>query len=271
MCRAKADGTGRRCPSHTSSDLIAVRNEVRREQYRAKKLRVAVRERLTEKGITHYTGVEADVAYFAGRDELDLARFGEVTDSDPTPMIEGFEIPRYASSKPLSGGLWTSPGQTTEDGTVSTRWTEHGDRGYGTLSEKTTPITVKKDAVIVRIDSSEDVRKLATEFPCDNGGFSYAKLAEAGVDGVHLSEQGLRAAKRFDNDEINAFAGWDIESTVWLNKDNLIPRKAMKASENQVIDEDDYYPWNDSDEDIPFEDAVANLQAAGLLDPITFD
>lgn len=263
MCRAKVDGIARRCPSHTKKDKVAERNEVRREQYQANKLRMSAKALLEEKGITHYTGEEADVAYFAGRDVFDMERFTPIEDNEKNELWQEPGLVNMYGSKPATGGIWTAPGDLTEDGSLTTRWSEHGDRGYGRVAEMTTPLVVKKNAVIVRIDSAEDARRLKEAFPDENNSVSYKKMAEAGIDGVHLSRSGLNAAKAHTDDDIAPFAIWDIESTVWINKDNLIPRKPLKTTENQVIDDEiDPDWWNESNEDMPWEDIVARLQAS---------
>lgn len=259
MCRAKVDGVARRCPSHTKKEKVTERNEVRREQYQANKLRVSAKSLLEEKGITHYTGDKAEVAYFAGRDVFDMERFVPIEDKEKNELWQEPGTINMHGSKPETGGIWTSPGEITEDGRVATRWSEHGDRGYGQVAELTTPLVVKKNAVIVRIDSVEDARRIKEAFPDENNGISYKKMAAAGIDGVHLSQSGLNAAKAYRDDEITPFAIWDIESTVWINKDNLIARKSVKTTENQVINDDgDPDWWND--DDISLDDLVARFK-----------
>lgn len=259
MCRAKIDGVARRCPSHTDTEKVRERNEVRREQYQSDKLRVDARKLLEEKGITYYTGGEAEVAYFAGRDTFDMERFVAVEDSEKNELWQEPGLINMGGAKPANGGIWTSPGNLNEDGTVTTRWSEHGDRGYSRVAEETTPLVVKKNAVIVRVDSVDDARRLKETFPDENNGFSYKKMAEAGIDGVHLSQAGLNAAKAYKDDEITPFAIWDIESTVWINKDNLISRKPVKTMENQVIDDTEPDWW---DEDMSLDELVARFQTS---------
>lgn len=259
MCRNKSDKNARRCPSHTKKVLIAKRNEVRREQYRNDLLRADAKKLLDEKGITYYTGETAEVTYFAGRDTFDMEKFASVEDHEKSDLWQEPGVVNLYGSKPEAGGIWTSPGDIGEDGTVTTRWSEHGDRGYSRVAEMTTPIVVKKNAVIVRIDSAEDARRLKEAFPDENKSVSYQKMAAAGIDGVHLSRAGLNEAKAHVDDDIAPFAIWDIESTLWINKDNLMSRKPVKTTEDQVIDD---YGWDeDDDDDISLDELVARLQA----------
>ncbi|MBC9703642.1 MAG: hypothetical protein H9W81_01200 [Enterococcus sp.] len=202
---------------------------------------------LEEKDVTHYTGEDAEVAYFAGRDLFDMERFVPVEDRPKNELWQEPGAINMYGSKPENGGIWTSPGNINDDGTLTTRWSEHGDRGYSRVAEMTTPIVVKKNAVIVRVDSADDVRRLKEIFPDENNSISYQKMAAAGIDGLHLSQSGLNEAKSYEDDDITPFACWDIESTVWINKDNLISHKPVKTSENQVIDEDDYYEYPEDD------------------------
>lgn len=267
MCRAKDHGN-RRCPSHTNKDRIEAYNEVRREQYANKKEREALAEDLTAKGVKFYRGDGVKNAYFQGKEVFDPQKFKEIGPDDPSAFEMGEMPGRFFWSKPSEGGLWTSPGRLEADGTVKTQWTDWSNReDFDVKETEVSPVRLKSHAVVVRIDNDEDVEKLCKEFPAPDGGVSYKKMADAGIDGVHLSEKGNIASKRAGmNEAISSFSSWDMDSTVWLRSENITSGKPVKIGNYPKSDNDS--PWDDDDDSIMSsmssdenDDALASLRA----------
>ena len=277
MCRAKDHGN-RRCPSHTDPERIEAYNEVRREQYANKKEREALAEDLTARGVKFYRGDGVKNAYFQGKEVFDPQKFKEIGPDDPSAFEMGEIHGRFFWSKPSGGGLWTSPGRLEADGTVKTQWTDWSNREDFEVKEtEVSPVRLKSHAVVVRIDNNEDVEKLCKEFPAADGGVSYRKMADAGIDGVHLSESGNIASKRAGFKEaIGSFSSWDMDSTVWLRSENISSGKPVKIGSYPKSDYDS--PWDDDDDNsMPSmnsdenDDALASLRArlAGNQDETT--
>jgi len=260
VCRKKLNGTGRRCPSHTEPELIEERNEVRREQYAMKKTRDKTASLLTEAGIAFHRGDAVKNEFFQGQESYDPEKFEAVKDPQPIPEHESWGLKAFFQSKPADGGLWTSPGYTAEDGGTKTAWTDWSQsEGYKVSTNPISPLIVKKQALVVEINSEEELQALCKAFPRPAGGFSYESLASAGVDGVRLTHAGLRAAKRADLDEaMHNFSNWDIDSTVWLSKDSISTGKDVKQAYYAPEERDDGY--NPYDDDY---DATADTEGDG--------
>lgn len=253
MCRAKGTPEERRCPSHKEPELVEKRNEVRREQHAAKKLRDKTAMNLASKGITFSRGDAVVNEYFQLHDSFDMNRIDAVEDAAPREVDEltiSLGMENSFHSKPENGGLWTSPGAIAEDGGVRTAWTTwSNEQGYKVTDAPIVPLNVRKAAVIVRIDSAKDLERLCKEFPAKGPGFSYEAMSKAGIDAVRLSESGLREAKLAPPTEsIHNLSNWDIDSTVWLTTDHISAKKACKKAyhePNHDRDDDYEYDWDD--------------------------
>lgn len=251
MCRNKSKGTGRRCPSHTEPDLIEQRNEVRREQYALKTSRDKLAGILEQAGISFQRGDEVKNEYFQGAEAYDPDKFQDV--KDPFNILLDDEAAawmngRFYQSKPADGGLWTAPGSLDSDGGVKTAWTDWShEESYSVKDTPISPLVVKKHAVVIQINSEQDLEALCKTFPRPGGGFSYESLASVGVDGVRLTQSGLRVAKGAGPDDaLHNFSNWDIDSTVWLSKDSISTTKPVKKGmyEEKEHDEDDDSRWD---------------------------
>lgn len=255
MCKSKKQG-GRRCPSHTDPERIEAYNEVRREQYVNKQERAALAQDLAERGVKFYRGDGVKDAYFQGKEVFDPKKFKEIGPDDPSAFEMGQLPGRFFWAKPSSGGLWTSPGKIGEDGTVKTEWTNWSAREQFEVKDtEVSPVRIKSHAVIVRIDNDDDVEKLCKEFPAADGGMSYRKMADAGIDGVHLSEAGNMASKRAGfGKAIGSFTSWDMDSTVWLRSENISSGKPVKIGKYET--EDYSGPWDDDDDEDNIMDAI---------------
>lgn len=257
MCRK----AGRRCPSHTDTQAIEERNEVRREQYAAKVLRDKTAEFLTSNKVKFVRGDEVKNAYFQGKEDFDLDKFNPVKDPLHNSAVSEV-LPHYFWSKPEEGGLWTAPGEK-EDGKVKTAWTNWSRaENFHITNNPVTPIRVKKQAVVVVIDNNEDLEALCKTFPKGKG-FSYEAMAEAGIDGVRLSDAGHMASKNYNSGKkIQNFSIWDMDSTVWINKENLSSGKPVPQGDYPAPAEDEHYsPWDDEAEDTEsWEDLTAQLE-----------
>lgn len=255
MCRRKSAGeSGRRCPSHTDATLIEERNEVRREQYANKKISTQAAEFLDENGVKYQRGNDMQAAYFQGQEFYDHDKFAEVKDGHtatyPQELLdEGLLPPLF--SKPQSGGLWTSPGEL-DDGKVKTKWTDWAHReGFRNAETKVAEMKIRPHAVIVTIDNNDDVEALTKAFSNGKGTFSFEKMSAAGIDAIHLSEKGNANSKSFNPSErIGGFSMWDMESTVWLRKENIYQGKASEKGTyvEDTNDNEDNRPWDDEEE-----------------------
>lgn len=276
MCRSKKHPNSHRCPSHTEPVLIDQRNEVRREQYASKKLRDSTAEKLTESGISFVRGDKVENEYFQSNgttydiEKMEAIQDASYHDEQDEDLKELFK--NNFSSKPEGGGLWTSPGRVSEDGGIKTEWTDWSHQEQFRVSnDPLVPLKVKKQAVIVHINSAEDLDALCKAFPASSPSFSYEAMAEAGIDGVRLSRDGLRVAKgAVPGEKMHNFSNWDIDSTVWINKDNIIPGKAVKKAFYERDDSrDDDYADYDEEENESWEEIEKQLFASSQQ-PIDF-
>lgn len=272
MCRKR----GRRCPSHTEPEAIEERNEVRREQYAAKVLRDKTAEFLTESGVKFVRGDSVKDIYFQGKEDFDIEKFEPVEDQFQDPYLAEV-MPNHFWSKPQGGGLWTAPG-INEDGKVKTAWTDWSvENDFHVNNNPVTPIRVKKQAVVVVIDSEEDIQALCKAYP-HGSSFSFEAMSKAGIDGLRLSSKGHNESREYNTDgKIHNFSIWDMDSTVWLNKDNLSAGKPLPQGEYPKNNyEDDYVrPWDEdygsSDDEEPienWEDIMAELEASSKQEVI---
>lgn len=273
MCRKGGKEAGRRCPSHTEPKAIEERNEVRREQYANKVTRDKLAESLTRAGVKFIRGDEIKNAYFQGKETFDPEKFEAIEDPFQDEYLAEV-MPSNFWSKPQAGGLWTSPGRM-EGGKVKTAWTDWSvENDFNAKGKPVNPIHVKKQAVIVVIDSEEDLEALCRTYPRLNG-FSFKAMADAGIDGLRLSHNGHRASKGHDfNKKIQNFSIWDLDSTVWLNSDNISGGKAVQQGEYPDDENDrDYSPWDDEEENTEepvesWDDIMAELEASSKQEVI---
>lgn len=272
MCRKE----GRRCPSHTQPEAIEERNEVRREQYAAKVLRDKTAEFLAESGVKFVRGDAVKDIYFQGKDDFDLDKFEPVEDQFQDPYLAEV-MPNHFWSKPQGGGLWTAPG-INEDGKVKTAWTDWSvENDFHVNNNPVTPIKVRKQAVVVVIDSEEDIQALCKAYP-HGSSFSFEAMSKAGIDGLRLSSKGHNESRKYNTDsKIHNFSIWDIDSTVWLNKDNLRAGKPLPQGEypKENYEDDDVRPWEEEDEssEEPIEnwdDLMAELEESSKQ-PVIYD
>lgn len=271
MCRK----AGRRCPSHTNPEAIEERNEIRREQYAAKVLRDKTAEMLSTAGVKFHRGDEVKNAYFHGQEAFDPSKFEPVQDTGYHEAMESLGddsisgiMPDYFPSKPEGGGLWTAPGELGEDG-VKTAWTVWSRENRFRVSDSAVnPIRVRKQAIVVLIDNEDDLNTLCKTFPLGNG-FSYEAMAKAGIDGVRLTDAGHRASKTMQG-KIGSFSSWDLDSTVWINNENLSAGKPVKQAKHEVPQDDYYNSYDDSEDIESWEDIEAQLKASSET-PIDFD
>lgn len=254
MCRASNE-TGRRCPSHTNPKSVAERNEVRREQYASEKFRDSTAKVLETHGISFVRGDEVGEIYFQGPSSYKPENFRRVVDSN----VHDFDdeevrllMKSTFGSKPEDGGLWTSLGTLNEEGKVTTEWTDHThSMGFKVSDAPLSRIKVRKQALIVEIRSAEDLEGLCKAFPTKNEGFSYEAMAKAGIDGLRLTREGNAEAKHAAYDsKMHNFAMWDIDSTVWINNENLSAGKPVEKAKYAYEDDDRYsYDYDDEDGD----------------------
>jgi hypothetical protein len=270
MCRK----AGRRCPSHTDEQAIEERNETRREQYASKVLRDKTAEFLSESSVKFVRGDEVKNAYFQGKEDFDLEKFEAIKDPAHVDTIAEV-LPHYFWSKPEEGGLWTSPG-VNEDGKVKTAWTDWSvENSFNVNKNPVTPIRVRKQAVIVVIDNEEDLDALCKAYP-NKTGFSFEAMANAGIDGLRLSEAGHRASKNYRaQGRMQNFSIWDLDSTVWLNKENLSAGKPVEQGgyPDRIDDDRNDSPWDDheqEEETESWEDLMAQLEVSSQQE-VPFD
>lgn len=254
MCRVQNGkaGKGRRCPSHTDPVLVEERNEVRREQYANKKVSVALAKTLKESNVKFTSGKDFKRTFFQGNEFLEMDKFQDPTDSNsidyPDELLaEGYGPPLFF--KPSGGGLWTSPGDVSgkEVKTAWTNWAYHED--FRDVDTKIAEIKVRPHAVIVTIDHNDDVEALVKAFPKGKDGqhgFSFEKMKAAGIDGLHLSAEGNRNSKMLRPEEkIGGFSMWDMESTVWLRKENIYHGQTLNKGSYEPKEYEGYNGYDD--------------------------
>lgn len=242
MCRSCAAG-GRRCRK-TPRTRAAERAAARR-YYARSKARRRIAE-LRDLGIPAMDDVDCPTTYHLGRD-LDLER------EDPTEAVGAF--------KPA--GLWTSPGRVAADGTVKTAWMEWSiDQGdLDPVGGRTVyAIRPVPGAVILRIDTPDDIRAVGQAFPefvrqnprdwaaYDRG---WRAVKAAGVDAVMVTSRGAHAHWAFtggraatnEHDPAVEFArtiyGWDVSSVCWFRNSLVTVDGQVTPGTYQPIGRDD--------------------------------
>lgn len=272
MCRSKLEG-GRKCHSHTDPEAIQERQVKRREQYATKIIRDKTAVLLNEQGISFSRGDAVKDAYFQGTGLYEAESFKPITDPEIRDYEEfGISTSELFWSKP-EGGLWTAPGRVDDVGHVKTAWTDYAhEEGFSVSDEPLSPIRARKQAIIVIIDSDEDLGRLCKAFPGAKQGFSYEAMAQAGIDGVRLSESGVRSAKSRETERMASFGIWDIDSTVWIQNTNISTGKAVQKSEYPADAswQDDLRDYH-NEEYIDDPDSYANQVADGRMTLDDFD
>lgn len=258
MCRGSKDGD-RRCPSHSDEAKTTERNTRRRELYQDKKKSEITGLTLEVAGIPVVYGESFGSTYFQEKDGLgfDPEKFDAVKNKvvsqeliDFTKEFNGGKDVTAALSmlaKPESGGFWTAPAVSTENG-LKTSWTDWAhDHDFRTARESFIEVKPKKHAVIVRCDSMEDLNKICERWP----GYpvDFEAMADAGVHGLSLSQKAVNEAKRSDMTSLcHGFSYWDVDSTVWFNPKGFEAKKKVASAIYEPKprdDDDDYDPYGD--------------------------
>jgi hypothetical protein len=257
MCRGSKDGD-RRCPSHSNERKTAERNARRREIYQDKKKSETAVTTLEAAGIPVIRGESFDSTYFQEKDGLgfDPEKFeavkNKVVDQEVVEFMRDFnggdDVTAALSllAKPESGGFWTAPAASTENG-LKTSWTDWAhEHDFRTARESFVEVKPKKHAVIVRCDSLEDLTKICERWP--GHPVDFEAMAEAGVHGLSLSQKAINESKRAGfNSLYRGFSYWDVDSTVWFNPQGFEAKKKIAAAvyEPKPRDDDDYDPYGD--------------------------
>lgn len=239
MCRGGKDGREKRCPSHSDERLISQRNERRRELRASTKQRKQLADSLEDSGIAFKRGDAFTDAYYVGNG-FERSAMNPVIDEEPR-MIDG-EYYRGLMKPESSSGVWTSPGKLQEDGTVSTRWSEYRlDEGYGSGGDDVHHVKPMKDAVIVVVDTDEDLERLYQHFPDPAGRLSFAKMADAGIDAFHVTQNAINGSGSHYSENrttLGDLYGWDMESTLWMNGTFLQKGHAKKTHAPEPVVDD---------------------------------
>lgn len=258
MCRGSKDGN-RRCPSHNDERKTTERNARRRETYQDKKKSEIAGLTLDLAGIPIVYGESFGSTYFQEKDGLgfDPDKFepvkNRVVSQDVVDMMREFsgreDVTAVVSNlaKPESGGFWTAPASSTENG-IKTSWTDWAhEQDFRVAKESFVEVKPKKYAVIVRCDSLEDLSKICERWP--GYPIDFEAMEKAGVHGLSLSRKAVNAAKGVDLDSLcRGFSYWDVDSTVWLNPKGFEAKKKVAAAVYEPKprdDDDDYNPYND--------------------------
>lgn len=258
MCRGSKDGD-RRCPSHSDEAKTTERNARRREIYQDKKQSEITGLTLDVAGIPVVYGESFGSTYFQEKDGLgfDPEKFDAVKNRvisqdliDAMREFSGREDVTATLStlaKPESGGFWTAPATSTENG-VKTSWTDWAhEEDFRTARESFVEVKPKKYAVLVRCDSLEDLQKICERWP----GYpvDFEAMAAAGVHGLSLSRKAINEAKQSDLSALcHGFSYWDVDSTVWFNPRGFEAKKKVAAAVYEPKprdDDDDYDPYGD--------------------------
>lgn len=260
MCRGSKNGN-RRCPSHSDERKTAERNARRREIYQDQKKAEIAESELTRAGIPTLRGESFGSTYFQEKDGLgfDPEKFEAVKNRVVDPDIveftrefsgrENVTAALSALAKPESGGFWTAPATSTENG-VKTSWTDWAhEQSFRVAGEAFVEVKPKKHALLVRCDSLDDLRKICDRWP----GYpvDFEAMAAAGVHGLSLSQKAVNHAKGADFDSLyKGFAYWDVDSTIWFNPKGFEAKKKVSAAvyEPNARDDDDYPDYDGYDD-----------------------
>lgn len=226
MCRSCDEG-GRRCPKTPATK--AAERAASKRYYQRSKARAQIAD-LAAHGIPAMDDLDCPTTYHLGED-LDLSAPPDREDS--------------GMNKPP--GLWASPGREGGGG-VMTDWSDRSviESGSAPRGQRLFSITPQPGAVVIRLDSAEDIAAFGRAF--DFSGESHAEKLEAwrrvsasGVDGVMLTSRGVSAAKGLrygtsrEEDRQAWLAGdtlenWDTSSVVWLRNDHLEAGEAQQGT-----------------------------------------
>lgn len=266
MCRGGQDGRVKRCPSHSDPQKIAQRNQRRRELRATVAQRTELAASLKNDSIKFERGETFAAEYYIGKEAFDRTKLGAVEDEIPS-QIDG-EYIRGRLKPTGSSGIWTSAGTQKEDGSIATQWSESSAASQmvedGDQAHAVKPM---KDAVIVRIDDAEDLQRLYEKFPSVDGRMSFEKMAEAGIDGVHVSQEAVNESNRHFGSKENVMSdlyGWDMPSTIWMNG-SLLQAGAVKSIHKVEVDHSDGYGF-DGDDDYDFENSAFGPKYTSALD-----
>lgn len=137
------------------------------------------------------------------RNELDKNKF--------TPVTNDFIKP--------DGGLWIAP--YTENCEFSSAWEEFliNDIGLNTKGYKGTIVSIKPNAVIVIVDSVQDLINILENYsythPILSARFIDFEKLSKDYDAIYLTEKGQYETRLSDPN----LYGWDIESMLVMNFD----------------------------------------------------
>lgn len=152
--------------------------------------------------------------------------------------------PNYISNKP-EGALWTSSAHRKMDGGYTSDWHNWCNENKWPKKDFDVLLIPKKTLTVYEIDSQEDFLalratsqkpfgELKSECASERGvaylasfqyhAIDFAYYAQTGLDGIHVTQNGLDAcsiwAFGFDNTPaMGNLSCWDIESTCWFNMD----------------------------------------------------
>ena len=158
------------------------------------------------------------------------------------------------------GGLWTSTAHKGDTDMWTSDWNDwmKYDMPHW-MNPKGILLKVNTDNVY-HIDTDEDVKALAEEFPRDEGkeitgwGFSLGgsgpsidfEEALKKYDGIHWGNyKGQHAESEFGRDNM-----WDVESTVWRSNafgDILTKEDVVDVEQRETEGEDETLPWEDEE------------------------
>lgn len=148
---------------------------------------------------------------------------------DSEPVVSRFNSPKnkMGNGKPW-GGMWTST--FTDYPEYSDWWNWCNEQNFYTVQGKSASLYichVRPTARILHINSIEDIKNAHMRYelsPMKLPGinlktFDYESMSKD-YDALHLSRRGYSEARNMLFDEEGyfwLFAGWDCESTCWLN------------------------------------------------------
>jgi hypothetical protein len=147
--------------------------------------------------------------------------------------------------KPAPGsGLWTAPvtAWTQDRRPADSAWLEYlrEEMETDTSDLLLTEVFPTAEAWILLIDCQEHLASIVTAYPADPGGLAYldraypdwAGLAEAGWDGVYLTDRG-QWATRLPKSGPDLYS-WDLESLLWLRPAYMTGQTVRSAARSKA-------------------------------------